>query len=224
MRRRQWGFLTYLKLLVLLVLRRKKSEPVIRISTAVESPSPSVNTHYNVTGEMMIEVRWQNARQNALGGHERYHLRSACLAYLLGSFMRKTLSSVSFPPSSTPRCRSGSEAKRLLDNVIVAKLTLLKDASSSAPVTQKSERTLASLRRERWCWEAWVPWECYRGWVCSVRRASSWGRRRSEMRWKVSTCWWRMMGENGGNCRGTLWWGNNSTESLVVVCCHWLTL
>ena len=56
------------------------------------------------------------------------------------------------PPSSTPsppRCRSGSEAKRLLDNVIVAKLTLLKDASSSAPVTQKSERTLASPRREK---------------------------------------------------------------------------
>ena len=209
-----------------LFLRRKKSEPVIRISTAVESPSPSVNTHYNVTGEMMIEVRWQNARQNALGGHEGYHLRSACLAYLLGSFMWKTLSSISFPPSSTPsppRCRSGSEAKRLLDNnVTVAKLTLLKDASSSAPVTQKSERTLASLRRERWCWEAWVPWECYRGWVCSVRRASSWGRRRSEIRWKVSTCWRRVMGENGGICRGTLWWGNNSTEQ--VACCSVLRL
>jgi len=136
-----------------LFLRRKKSEPVIRISTAIESPSPSVNTHYNVTGEMMIEVRWQNARQNALGGHERYHLRSACLAYLLGSFIRKTLSSVSFPPSSTP---------------------------------------------------------------------SSWGRRRSEMRWKVSTCWRRVMGENGGICRGTLWWGNNSTEQ--VTCCSVLRL
>ena len=136
-----------------LFLRRKKSEPVIRISTAVESPSPSVNTHYNVTGEMMIEVRWQNARQIALGGHEGYHLRSACLAYLLGSFMWKTLSSISFPPSSIPsppRCGSRLEAKRLLDNnVIVAKLTLLKDASSSAPVTQESEGTLASLRREK---------------------------------------------------------------------------
>jgi len=67
--------------------------------------------------------------------------------------MWKTLSSISLPPSSIPsppRCGSGLEAKRLLDNnVIVAKLTLLKDASSSAPVTQKSERTLASLRREK---------------------------------------------------------------------------
>jgi len=62
--------------------------------------------------------------------------------------MRKTLSSVSFPLSSTPSppsCGSGSEAKRLLDNnAIVAKLTLLKDASPSASVTQKSECTLAS--------------------------------------------------------------------------------
>ena len=76
--------------------------------------------------------------------------------------------------------------------------------------------------RERWCWEAWVPWECHRGWVCSVRRASSWGRRRSKMRWKVSTCWRRVMGENGGICRGTLWWGNNSTEQ--VACCSVLPL
>ena len=95
-----------------LFLRRKKSEPVIRISTAVESPSPSVNTHYNVTGEMMIEVRWLNARQNALGGHERYHLRSACLAYLLGSFMRKTLSSVSFPLPRLPRLPAADPGRR----------------------------------------------------------------------------------------------------------------
>jgi len=42
-------------------------------------------------------------------------LRSACLAYLLESFIRKTLSSVSFPPSSTPfasplRIRVGGKA------------------------------------------------------------------------------------------------------------------
>ena len=34
------------------------------------------------------------------------------------------------------------------NNAIVAKFTSLKDASSSASVARKSERTLASLRRE----------------------------------------------------------------------------
>ena len=79
--------------------------------------------------------------------------QSTSLLYLLGSSVRKTLSSLIIlgPPSASASSSSASngEPKRLLEsNVIVAKGTFLKNVSSSASVVTKLERTLGLLRRD----------------------------------------------------------------------------
>jgi len=79
---------------------------------------------------------------------------SASLLYLLGRATRETRPSVSFPPPSIPSpsfCESRSEARSVLgerNSIMVAKGTSSNDFWSSASVTRKAPRTLASARRE----------------------------------------------------------------------------
>jgi hypothetical protein len=84
-----------------------------------------------------VEVHVKETEYCARRSWAAISTQSASLPYLLGSSMRKTLSSTSFPPP-WPSSSSNGEPKRLLEsNVMVANGRPLKDMSSSASVVRK---------------------------------------------------------------------------------------